>query len=639
MRRHEIPNLPQRRDILKGKNSTYVVRRFIDQGGVGAVLQAVRQSDGANVAIKLLHGGRFPISDVSLRRFEKESDLSLALDHPNIVRATDTGEHAGAPFLVMEYLDGGTVAQRVERNDYDYPTAFRWCAELVDGLEYLHSKGCIHRDIKPNNLLINSDGTLKVSDLGILKDTSGAAYLTLSGEQIGSVLYISRRQRQHPELADESDDAFAACCCFYEILAKQRLHLYPSHLSEVAAGALPEYLCDLIMGALSEKAPLGAMRAVRSALIRIDGQWDLTPQSRSPCLNEMVKITRPSISNQGLLRRQFAETLPSSDLGAFIPKYGELYAPRMSFVGEDMLVVAENQAGSTFLDVVAVSKQAVHIVGSLHLDHGINEFIALSPSQVIAAGKGMVSLVSIHPKGARVLRSWGPLQSATDLGDTPVAVHPTHPVLAFTRAGSCLALLNTVTNELAEITDVTAGDEDYDIQVNFCDQDRLLYHCDGGEMKVLKVDPCKLEVNSIAVLPSTEPCGSYQARCSSDGLIAYIANHRCLWAMSLVDGSKLWEWPGWETPVWRIDVSRSTGYIAACHGMLSSSSSLAILSEDGTVAASLPVPGQSMSSSAREVAWSPDGGLLAAIVKHVGLVVFGNHMPAADSEAAISAGC
>ena len=189
--------LPQRRDILTGNKSTYVVRRLIDQGGVGAVLLARRQSDGADVAVKLLHGGRFPVSDVALKRFADEIDLSLGLDHPNIVRATDKGEHAGALFLVMEYLDGGTIAQRIERTDYDRATAFKWCAELVDGLEYLHSKGCVHRDIKPNNLLIDSDGVLKISDLGILKDTSKHAYLTLSGEQMGSVLYISRRQRHH----------------------------------------------------------------------------------------------------------------------------------------------------------------------------------------------------------------------------------------------------------------------------------------------------------------------------------------------------------------------------------------------------------------------------------------------------------
>ena len=613
-----MPTLPQRRDILHGEKSSYVVRKLIDQGGVGAVFLAVRQSDGTPVALKLLHGGRFPLSDVAIKRFADEIDLSLELSHPNIVQATDKGDLEGAWFLVMEYIEGGTVAHRVEQANYDFATAFRWCAELVDGLEYLHSKGCVHRDIKPNNLLIGSDGTLKISDLGILKDHSKNAYLTLSGEQMGSVLYISRHQRQHPDLADAADDAYAACCCFYEILSKQRLHLYPVHLREITpVEDISDYLCDLIMGALSGKAPRAAMRALRQSLSCVNRKWELIPESLSPRLNSLVQIARQSSSNQGLMRKQFAETAPLDHVGLFISKYGRLQRPRMVFVREDLLLVSECQARASSVDLVFVANCGAEIINTLEVGHRVDEFVVLSASEAFAIGEGTASLVRVHADQAEIVDSWKtkPLHG---LGLATAAGHHAHGVVAFTDDKCPITLINTRTGELAEIMEGASGS--YNVQVSFCASNRLLHH-NETEMAIFEIDVDKLTgVRSEHFL--RQPTG-YHTCSSPDGLVAYVGSVHGLIAVSLSDGKKLWEWPNWDTPVWRVKVSHMTGYVAACYGMMLSDS-LVVLSGDGVVAAKIPTPEKisSFKSRVQEIAWSPSGELLAAMVFEQGLAIF-----------------
>jgi len=309
-----LPNGPaelRRGDLLQGAEGSYIIKSVIDRGGVGAVFKGQRVSDGAPVAIKVLHGGRFPLTDVARERFRREIRNTLRLKHPYLVQAYDSGQTSGHDFLVMEYVSGGTVAKQIERAAYDDETALRWSAQLVHGALFLHSQGFIHRDLKPNNLLLSQAGDLKISDLGIVRDSSSDAYLTLSGDQIGSVLYISRRQRKSPAEADASDDAYAAACCLYEILARRRIHVYPEHLTEVIGDRLPPYLCDLVMGCLAEREASEALVELGTLLQpHTNGESHLTPAAKRPSLNLPITALGNIPRNAGLQRKRLAAAAP-----------------------------------------------------------------------------------------------------------------------------------------------------------------------------------------------------------------------------------------------------------------------------------------------------------------------------------------
>jgi serine/threonine protein kinase len=345
-------NLPNglelgRGSLLQGIEDAYIVKSAIDCGGVGAVFKGQRVSDGAPVAIKVLHGGRFPLTDVAKERFRGEIRNTLKLKHPYLIAAYDFGKTGDHDFLVMEYVSGGTVAKQIERAVYDDETALRWSAQLVHGVRFLHSQGFIHRDIKPNNLLLSEAGDLKIGDLGIVRDTSSDAYLTLSGDQIGSVLYISRRQRRSPAAADPSDDAYAIACCLYEILARRRIHVYPEHLSEVIGDRFPAYFCDVIMGCLAEREASEALAELECLLTpHIHGESHLSTAARLPALNLPIAAIEISQRNIGLQRKRLAKSAPLSLRFSRRVNPAKLDEPnlRAAYVSEDRLLVVIDSA-------------------------------------------------------------------------------------------------------------------------------------------------------------------------------------------------------------------------------------------------------------------------------------------------------
>src|SRR5215218_7783226 len=122
-----------RGDLLTGSSGTYIIKSLIDRGGVGAVYDAQRVSDRIRVAVKVLHGGRFPVTAVARERFRTEIANAMKLRHAWLVQAHDFGQIEDHDFLVMEYVGGGTVAKQIERRQYDDETALRWCAQLLEG--------------------------------------------------------------------------------------------------------------------------------------------------------------------------------------------------------------------------------------------------------------------------------------------------------------------------------------------------------------------------------------------------------------------------------------------------------------------------------------------------------------------------
>jgi serine/threonine protein kinase len=148
------------------------------------------------VAIKLL-ADNYAGDDEVRKRFSREARLAARLDHPNVVQVFDVGEEDERPYIVMEHVDGGTLADRLNGRRRSLPKdeALRLLDQLCDGLSHAHAKKLIHRDIKPQNLLLReSDGCLKITDFGIARAAEETTRLTSPGKVIGTDHYMAPEQ-------------------------------------------------------------------------------------------------------------------------------------------------------------------------------------------------------------------------------------------------------------------------------------------------------------------------------------------------------------------------------------------------------------------------------------------------------------
>jgi tetratricopeptide (TPR) repeat protein len=178
----------------------YVLSRPLGHGGMAAVWLATDERLGRQVAIKVLSDtvaddGEF------LDRFRREARVAARLQHPNLVQVFDfdAGER---PYLVMEYIEGGSLADRVGEGEPPEPEAL--ARELLTALRHIHSNGVLHRDVKPENVLIDSDGHARLTDFGIAQPT-GATSLTQTGQVIGTERYMAPEVRGGEPASERSD--------------------------------------------------------------------------------------------------------------------------------------------------------------------------------------------------------------------------------------------------------------------------------------------------------------------------------------------------------------------------------------------------------------------------------------------------
>jgi eukaryotic-like serine/threonine-protein kinase len=153
-------------------------------------------------------------------RFRREAKIARLLDHPNIVRGLDDGEHRTDPYLVLEYIDGQNFRRHLKAYDHRVPVniALRWGRQLADALGYIHQHGIVHRDLKPENIMVTADGDLKVIDFGtaLLDGAKRLTWRNLS-ESLGTPDYMSPEQVQGNR-GDTRSDVYAWGVMMYEFL-------------------------------------------------------------------------------------------------------------------------------------------------------------------------------------------------------------------------------------------------------------------------------------------------------------------------------------------------------------------------------------------------------------------------------------
>jgi serine/threonine protein kinase len=218
----------------------YVVEDVLGRGGMATVYLARDEELERPVAVKVLAGHL--ADDPSFRdRFVREARLAAQLSHPNVVQIFDAGEDGGDPYIVMEYVEGHTLADELgsgRRLDPAYVVDLG--VQVCSGLEHAHAADLVHRDIKPANLLLRDDGTVKIADFGIAR-AAETTRLTQMGSVLGTAAYLSPEQALGEDVT-ASADIYSLGCVLYEGLTGRTPYVFES-LPELAVkhqqGAIP----------------------------------------------------------------------------------------------------------------------------------------------------------------------------------------------------------------------------------------------------------------------------------------------------------------------------------------------------------------------------------------------------------------
>jgi serine/threonine protein kinase len=202
----------------------YRVLKELGRGGMGAVYLARHDQTGEQVALKVMLP-RIAADDHARQLFLREVDSTRALRHPNVVWLRDAGCSHGTFFFTLEYCDGGSVDQLLKRHGGPLPLAEAApiILQALDGLDYAHNLGLVHRDLKPHNLFLSGSGparVAKVGDYGLGKafDSAGLSGLTCSGAVMGSPSFMPRQQVINFKYARPEVDVWALAASFYHLL-------------------------------------------------------------------------------------------------------------------------------------------------------------------------------------------------------------------------------------------------------------------------------------------------------------------------------------------------------------------------------------------------------------------------------------
>ncbi len=252
-------------DALIGRtlDGRYRVRSRIAEGGMATVYLAVDQRLDREVALKVMRA-HLVHDDSFVTRFRREARSAAALSHPNVVAVYDQGEDDGHMFLAMEYVSGQTLREVLSDEGALSPRAALDVLEpLLQALSEAHAKGLIHRDVKPENVILSENGTVKVADFGLARAVSSQTVTSSSGMLLGTVAYLSPEQVERG-IADARSDVYAAGLVLFEMLTGTKaftgdtpIHVAYQHVHagvpvpSTRAEGLPPALDELVAAATS----------------------------------------------------------------------------------------------------------------------------------------------------------------------------------------------------------------------------------------------------------------------------------------------------------------------------------------------------------------------------------------------------
>ncbi len=285
----------------------YAVVEFIGAGGMGAVYRARDSHLGRDVAIKVLREDVATAPD-RMRRFEQEAKAVGALNHPHILTVYDIGNQDGAPYVVTELLEGETLGEVLAHRSPTVGQVLAWGVQAAQGLSAAHRKHIVHRDVKPDNLFLTTDGRIKILDFGLAKLTqpeehghaSTATADSIPGVVMGTVAYMSPEQIR-AEAVDHRSDIFSLGVVLYELLSGQHpfrrattpatltavLHETPPKLSMLAEAISPAV--ERIVERSLEKTREGRFQSAQDLALALEAVLAVPAGSAAATLGDVAE--------------------------------------------------------------------------------------------------------------------------------------------------------------------------------------------------------------------------------------------------------------------------------------------------------------------------------------------------------------
>jgi serine/threonine protein kinase len=201
-----------------GTLGNYDLLEKVGEGSMGTVYRAAHWVTKEIVAVKVMpsHVARKPLL---LKRFEQEFRLANRVQHPNVVRVLEYNGQEREPYLVMEFVEGASLGERLERQGrMAEEEALRLVLQVGEGLQHAHEVGLLHRDVKPDNILVTTDGVAKLTDLGLGKQVDATAELTRTGAGLGTPNFMPPEQFRDAKHADIRCDVYSLAATLYQMI-------------------------------------------------------------------------------------------------------------------------------------------------------------------------------------------------------------------------------------------------------------------------------------------------------------------------------------------------------------------------------------------------------------------------------------
>jgi serine/threonine protein kinase len=275
-------------DLIDKSLGRYRILEQLGEGGMATVFKARDTTLERDVAVKIIRTDQFPpaVLEQVLKRFEREAKALARLTHPNIVHINDFGQQDGIPYLVMDYLPGGTLKNRLGK-PMDWQEAVKLLLPVAEALDYAHSQGIIHRDLKPANVLLTVRGQPMLTDFGIAKilDVQDGQTLTTTGMGIGTPEYMSPEQGMGKPV-DARTDVYSLGVLFYELVSGRK-----PYTADTPAGVLIKQTSDPLPSPTQfvPGLPGSVVQLLEKALAK-------SPEDRFPSMAEMASAMRGLLS-------------------------------------------------------------------------------------------------------------------------------------------------------------------------------------------------------------------------------------------------------------------------------------------------------------------------------------------------------
>ena len=401
----------------------YEVQDFIGQGAMGLVYRAYHPELERTGAVKILQAIS-PDAD-TVARFRHEAQAIAQLRHPNIVNVYDFGAFQGTPYMIVEYIPGGSLAARMNQGKLDPGTAVRFLRGIAAGMDYAHKHGVVHRDIKPANVLLTADDTPVLADFGLAKLLQGSSLKSMTGVTTGTPAYMAPEQVAGHQVGPAAD-RYSLATIAYEMLT----------------GVIPfdgEALMELLYAQVHREPPPPSSRlptlsvAVDDVILRGLAK---DPAARWESATAFVDALETAL--EGAAPRAVEQTMVMSPLASTVPLAGTAVAERVAAIPETSTLITAYPSPPPYppnrvrrrarIALIAAGLVLALALGSIGAWLALRPpvTLSLSPDTVAAGGTVIVSASHVPANESGEVQLWSVLRRvsfrADQNGDVSVAL-------------------------------------------------------------------------------------------------------------------------------------------------------------------------------------------------------------------------